>query len=80
MLEAETLMRDNLAREGKQRYIIGDDEFSQPRTVASFLRRILALDEGVHVTFGAPMDPLGNPVDERGRSLGPQGKPIDRRR
>ena len=80
VLEAETLMRDNLAREGKQRYIIGDDEFSQPRTVASFLRRILALDEGVHVTFGAPMDPLGNPVDERGRSIDPMGKPIDRRR
>lgn len=80
VLEAETLIRDSLAREGKQRYIIVDDEFSQPRTVAGFLRRILALDEGVHVTFGAPMDPLGNPVDELGRSLDPMGKPVDRRR
>jgi glycerol-3-phosphate O-acyltransferase len=80
VLEAETLIRDSLAREGKQRYIIGDDEFSQPRTVASFLKRIMKLDEGVHVVFGGPLDLMGNPVDDRGRSLGPTGKPIDRRR
>jgi len=80
VLEAETLIRDALSREGKQRYIIGDDEFSHPPTVASFLTRIVNLDEAIHVIFGEPMDLLGNPVDEDGCSLGPDGRPIDRRR
>ncbi len=80
VLEAETLVRDALSREGKQRYIIVDDEFSHPPTVASFLNRIVNLDEAIHVIFGQPMDLLGNPVDESGSSLGPDGRRIDRRR
>lgn len=80
VLEAETLIRDALAREGKQRYIIGDDEFSKPRTVASYLSRVANLDEAIHVIFGQPLDLMGNPVDAEGVSLGPDGQRIDRRR
>lgn len=79
VLEAETLIADSLAEEGKQRYIIHDDEFSEPRTVASFTRQILSMDAGVHAVFGAPMDIAGNPVDAEGRSLDPHGKLVDRR-
>ncbi|MCB9758770.1 MAG: 1-acyl-sn-glycerol-3-phosphate acyltransferase [Alphaproteobacteria bacterium] len=80
VLEAETLIRDALAREGKARYIIADDEFSQPRTVASFLSRVLNLDESVHLTFSRALDLMGNPVDDEGNSLGPDGRIIDRAR
>ena len=80
VLEAETLVSDALAREGKSRYIIDDDEFSRPRDVASYLSRVLNLDASVHITFSQPLDLLGNPVDAQGRSLGPGGEPIDRRR
>lgn len=80
VLEAETLARDALAREGKSRFIIVDDEFSKTRTVASFLGRVLNLDESVHMTFSRPLDVFGNPVDEDGRSLGPSGQVIDRSR
>lgn len=79
VLEAETLIADSLAEEGKQRYIIMDDEFSRPATVASFTRRILALDAAVHVVFGEPMDVTGNPIGPDGRSLDPQGRAVDRR-
>ena len=79
VLEAETLIADALAEEGKQRYIINDDEFSEPRTLAAFLRRIARLDAAVHVVFGEPMDIAGNPIDEAGRSLDPHGSMIDRR-
>lgn len=80
VLEAETLARDALAREGKSRFIIVDDEFSRTRTVASFLGRVLNLDESVHMTFSRPLDVFGNPVDEEGHSLGPSGERIDRSR
>ncbi len=78
VLEAETLIADSLAEEGKQRFIINDDEFSEPRTVLTFLRQLLRLDAAVHVRFGAPMDVAGNVVDDAGRSLDPAGRPVDR--
>jgi glycerol-3-phosphate O-acyltransferase len=79
VLEAETLIADSLAEEGKQRYIITDDEFSEPRTVASFARSVLSMDAAVHVTFGRPMDLTGNEITDTGESLDPRGRPIDRR-
>lgn len=80
VLEAETLIEDALKAVGKSRYIISDDEFSQPRTVASFARQVLNLDASAHVHLGAPLDLLGNPVDDAGRTLDPSGDPVDRRR
>ncbi len=62
VLEANTLISDHLAEAGKQRYIISDDEFAQPRRLASFARRVLDLDSGMVAHFGAPIDVLGNPV------------------
>lgn len=62
VLEAETLIDDHLAEVGRQRYIIEDDEFSRPRVVASFLRRVLDLDAPVVCRFGDPIDLVGNPV------------------
>ncbi len=80
VLEAETLIEDALKDEGRARYIISDDEFSQPRTVASFASRVLNLDASAHVWLGSPLDLMGNPVDGEGRSLDPSGAVIDRRR
>ncbi len=79
VLEAESLIADALAEEGKQRYIIMDDEFSEPRTIATFVRKLMGLDAAVHVRFGEPMDVVGNPIDSDGQSLDPAGRPIDRR-
>ena len=78
-LEAETLIDDHLAEEGKSRYIITDDEFSEARTLAQFARNILNLDASVYIRFGAPLDITGNTVDESGRSLDPNGKTINAR-
>lgn len=62
VLEASTLIEDHLSESGKQRYIISDDEFTEPQTIVSFARRILALDSAVVMEFGAPLDLLGSPV------------------
>jgi glycerol-3-phosphate O-acyltransferase len=79
VLEAESLIADALAEEGKQRYIIMDDEFSEPRTIATFVQRLLSLDAAVHVRFGEPMDVVGNPIDTTGASLDPAGRRVDPR-
>jgi len=61
-LEAATLVEDYLADAGKQRYIITDDEFAQPRRLAAFARRVLDLDSAMVAHFGNPIDVLGFPV------------------
>jgi len=77
VLEAETLVEDSLAEEGKARYIITDDEFSRPDKVLSFVRKMAAMDNSVEVHFGEPLDPFGNRVNIHGDSLDPAGRPFD---
>lgn len=80
VLEAETLIDDFLKEVGKSRYVIDDDESSQPRRVLDYLAQISGLDSKIHVTVSRGVDVFGNPVDEEGVSLDPAGRAIDERR
>jgi glycerol-3-phosphate O-acyltransferase len=77
VLEAETLIDDFLAEEGKHRYIIEDDESSRLGRILDFARRILTLEGAVHIRYGAPIDPFGNDVDADGESLDARGRRVD---
>lgn len=77
VLEAETLIRDWLSEEGKARYIIEDDEFSQIDRWFAFFRKIVSMRGACIIRFGAPIDAFGNAVDEFGHSIGPKGQIID---
>ncbi|MGE0321269.1 MAG: 1-acyl-sn-glycerol-3-phosphate acyltransferase [Polyangiaceae bacterium] len=77
VLEAETLIDDYLKEVGKSRYIIEDDEFSKPRRILNFMSEIASLDGRIAVTFGRPLDIVGNFVDLDGRSLDPRGRVVD---
>ncbi len=77
VLEAETLIDDHLREVGKSRYIIEDDEFSRPRRVLNFFNEIATLEGKIAVTFGRPLDVLGNLVDAEGQSLDPRGRVVD---
>ena len=79
VLEAETLIEDALAASGKSRYIISDDEFSEPKTVLRYVRQLIDMDASVVVRFGAPLDVLGNTVDADGGSVDGAGRRFDRR-
>ena len=78
-LEAETLIEDHLAEEGKSRFIITDDEFSETRTLSRFAHNILNLDSNVYIRFGDPLDITGNEVNDEGHSLDPNGNVVDRK-
>ncbi|MGF1508283.1 MAG: 1-acyl-sn-glycerol-3-phosphate acyltransferase [Myxococcota bacterium] len=77
VLEAETLISDFLSAVGKNRYIIEDDEFSRPRQILDFLAKLVSLDSRIHITISRGIDPFGNPVNDDGVSLDPQGRSID---
>lgn len=77
VLEAETLVDDFLKETGQSRYIIVDDEFSQPTRIYSFIQRIFELDARIYITLGQPLDPFGNAVRRDGVSVDARGRPID---
>jgi glycerol-3-phosphate O-acyltransferase len=80
VLEAETLIDDHLKEVGKSRYIIEDDEFSKPRVVLDFVRKLFSLNSRIHFTVSRPLDVFGNQVDDQGRSRDRRGRIIDRTR
>ncbi|HEY9899530.1 MAG TPA: 1-acyl-sn-glycerol-3-phosphate acyltransferase [Pantanalinema sp.] len=80
VLEAETLIDDQLQRVGKSRYIIENDESAQARRIASFVHQMLKLDTSMVIRFGEPLDPFGNAVDRDGVSRDLRGRAIDIRK
>ena len=79
VLEAASLIEDYLAEAGKHRYIIMDDESWQPTKVFRFFFKLFSSQSAITVRVGKPLDVFGNPVDEEGRSIGPNGTVIDPR-
>ncbi len=77
VLEAETLIEDHLKEVGKNRYIIEDDEFSRLGRVATYVRKVLTMDQAIELRFCPPRDPFGNRVDAFGRSIDARGHELD---
>ena len=80
VLEANSLIDDFLAESGKDRFIISDDEFWEPKKVFHFFWKLFSSQSSVVVRIGKPMDVFGNPVDEEGGSIGPNGTRIEPKR
>jgi glycerol-3-phosphate O-acyltransferase len=76
-LEAETLIDDYLADQGKRRYIITDDEFSRIGRILEFFRKILVHEGSVVVRFGRPLDVFGNDITDEGESIDRAGRVVD---
>jgi glycerol-3-phosphate O-acyltransferase len=80
VLEAQTLIEDYLKEGGKGRFIIEDDEFSRPKIILDFVKRLFAMNSRIHVIVGHPMDVFGNRVDAEGQSLDHRDRRVDRTR
>lgn len=80
VLEAATLIDDQLQQVGRSRYIIEDDEFSHATLVGRFIKQVLSMDVSVVIQVGEPLDPFGNRVGPDGRSYDKRGREIDLRK
>lgn len=76
VLEAKKLISDHLKRTGKELYISSKDHLTFWRTVR-FMWKLFSASSEIHLSFGRPMDVMGNFVDENGISLDQNGNPID---
>lgn len=77
VLEAATLIDEYLAKEGGPHFVDVRDEFEHPARWLGFLSGLAELDVPIHVRFGAPLDPLGNAIDENGVSHDERGRVLD---
>jgi glycerol-3-phosphate O-acyltransferase len=77
VLEAESLIREFLRREGGARYFLENDEFNQLKTVIRFVLNTMKMDSTTVIRYGEPMDPFGNVVDADGESYDDRGRRVD---
>lgn len=77
VLEAQFLIDQHLKRMGKERYIQSRDEFYSFRKLTKFIWQFFSQENEITLSFGQPMDVLGNYVDAEGRSFDQYGNEIE---
>lgn len=77
VLEAKFLIEQHLARTGKEKYKKSKDAFKSYRKITKFIWSLFSEKSDLSVSFGEPMDILGNLVDENGDSRDSNGEYIN---
>jgi glycerol-3-phosphate O-acyltransferase len=77
VLEAESLIRDHLRREGGARYFLENDPFDQLNLILRFVMNTMRMESTTLLRFGEPMDPFGNTVEADGESYDGRGRRVD---
>ena len=77
VLEANFLIEQHLKRTGKERYLRARDEFYSFRKLIKFGWNFFSQPSEITLSFGKPIDVLGNFVDEEGLSTDRQGRPVN---
>ena len=68
VLEAPYLIEGYLRTLGKERFLKSRDDFYNPLQIIRFIWKVLSEGNDIALSFGQPMDVLGNPVDIDGNS------------
>ena len=77
VLEAPTLVADDLKNEGGPGFVDMRDPVDRPRAWIQFIRGLLKLDARVHVRIGRPIDIVGHEVAPDGTSHDATGRIVD---
>lgn len=77
VLEAPFLIRQHLQIAGKEKYLESKDGGNSIRELSRFVWKIFSERSDIVLSFGKPMDILGNFVDEKGISYDSRGNQVD---
>lgn len=77
VLEAESLINDYLKETGKEKFIRENDDYSTSFGMVKFIFKFLSASSSLAISFGNPMDVIGNEVDENGDSYNHLGQYIN---
>ena len=76
VLEGQFLIEQHLKQIGKERYIKSKDDFYSIRRQLRYAWQFFSESNDITLSFGQPMDVLGNAVDINGESYSRHGNPI----
>ena len=77
VLEAKYLIEQHLRKTGKEKYLKTSDQFYSWRKRLKFLWEFFSESNEITLSFGKPMDVVGNFVDEKGVSFDPRGNSVE---
>lgn len=77
VLEAKYLIEQHLKRTGKEKYIRARDEFYSVRKLFKFAWKFFSQPSKITLSFGKPMDIIGNFVDANGLSFDRFGNALE---
>ncbi len=77
VLEAQYLIEQHLKKMGRERYLKTKDSFQSLRSILKFSWGIFSKSNKITISFGQPMDVIGNQVDAEGQSYDRHGRRID---
>jgi glycerol-3-phosphate O-acyltransferase len=76
VLEAKYLIEQHLRQIGRERYLRSRDEFYSLRKLLKFAWNFFSQPSEITLSFGKPLDVLGNFVDDEGNSFDRFGNPV----
>lgn len=76
-VEASSLINQHLKEVGKEKYVADNFEYSTSYKIWRFIKQLFNVRSEIMLSFGKPLDVLGNEVNKNGESLSKQGKIID---
>ena len=74
VLEAKFLIRQYLSKMGKEQYLGVRDDASSKRKILNLIWKYYNVESDIFLSFGKPMDVLGNFVDQQGSSYDQTGR------
>lgn len=75
VMEASKLINEHLKAEGKENYL-NEDEFKNSFKIIKFIYKFFTATPKIIISFGKPMDVLGNKVDFNGESYNDIGQKV----
>lgn len=76
-IECSSLVNQHLVEIGKEKYVADSFEYSTTYKIIRFLKHLFNADTEIVVSFGKPLDVIGNEVNAQGESVAPNGVPFD---
>ena len=77
VLEAKFMIDQHLRKTGKEMYFRSKDESYSFKKILKFIWETFSESADIILSFGQPMDVMGNSVDENGNSFADDGKEIN---
>ena len=77
VMEAQSMMKDYLAKTGQEKYMGDPPGIKRAKTVFKKIGALQRLDTEIYIHIGEPLDILGNHIDDNGESFSTFGKQVD---